>query len=350
MLKTITPIISLALFSMITTSCNGKANQQGTTPVVRASDSTMVVPQQNALSAMLTANDIVTERKLKYDKHTLEDTYPYNDTTRSIAWEEIKQQLAFIENAQQSDVNWGVLCNYKNLRGEAPLVKDWKRNAYKRVSDMFHTERYQSVPLYSENATTTALRYGRDGWPIKILGEVGSYIHLELLEIEGQWLAPKKYVDSLGHSDSVKFEHVVIVDRNNQYGVTLERSEKGKWLARSVNPVTTGRFKPPYAQPTPLGIFVLQEKKTKMFYTKDGSSELAGYAPFASRFTNGAYLHGVPTQNPHADYKEWSWSLGTVPRSHMCVRNASSHAKFIFDNFPTKRTFVVIIGKEFDNE
>jgi len=64
-----------------------------------------------------------------------------------------------------------------------------------------------------------------------------------------------------------------------------------------------------------------------MYYVKDGTSEIAGYAPYASRFTNGAYIHGVPVQYPHKNIIEYSPSLGTTPRSHMCVRNASSHAK-----------------------
>lgn len=35
-----------------------------------------------------------------------------------------------------------------------------------------------------------------------------------------------------------------------------------------------------------------------MIYLKDGSPEVAGYAPYASRFTDGAYIHGVPVQLP----------------------------------------------------
>lgn len=59
----------------------------------------------------------------------------------------------------------------------------------------------------------------------------------------------------------------------------------------------------------------VQEKKEKMFYTKDGSSEIAGFAPYASRFTNGAYVHGIPTQYPNKSIIESSPTLGTTPRS-----------------------------------
>ncbi len=81
----------------------------------------------------------------------------------------------------------------------------------------------------------------------------------------------------------------------------------------------------------------------KMFYTSDGSSRIAGFAPWASRFTCGAYIHGVPVNNPKGRIIEYSPSLGTTPRSHMCVRNASSHAKFVYDNCPTLATLIVVI-------
>jgi Cd2+/Zn2+-exporting ATPase len=111
----------------------------------------------------------------------------------------------------------------------------------------------------------------------------------------------------------------------------------------SMNPATTGVHKPPYASETPIGIFAIQDQKEKMFYTKDGSNEIAGYAPYASRFTNGAYIHGVPTQLPQTRIIEWSNTLGTTPRSHMCVRVASSQAKFVFDLITVKEAVVVVI-------
>lgn len=125
------------------------------------------------------------------------------------------------------------------------------------------------------------------------------------------------------------FNKAIFIDRHNQNITTLERKEKGCWLIRSMNPATTGQHRPPYAQETPLGMFVLQEKKTKMIFLKDGSAATGGFAPYASRFNNGGYIHGVPTNAPATGIIEYSYTLGTIPRSHMCVRNATSHAKFI---------------------
>jgi len=114
-------------------------------------------------------------------------------------------------------------------------------------------------------------------------------------------------------------------------------------VVRSMNPATTGKSNPPYAMKTPVGMYLLQEKKSKMFYYKDGTTVIHGYAPWASRFTNGAYIHGVPTADPKAPIIEYSWTLGTVPRSHMCVRNASSHAKFIYDWMKPLNSLVIVI-------
>ena len=90
-------------------------------------------------------------------------------------------------------------------------------------------------------------------------------------------------------------------------------------------------------------MFVLQEKKVKMVFLKDGSKETGGYAPYASRFTDGAYIHGVQVNAPRKTQIEYSPSLGTTPRSHMCVRNATSHAKFIYDWAPVNETIIFVL-------
>lgn len=115
------------------------------------------------------------------------------------------------------------------------------------------------------------------------------------------------------------------------------------WLVRSMNPATTGLHKPPYQQETPLGMFVIQEKKVKMYFLVDGTTQTGGFAPYASRFTNGGYIHGIPVNEPRKALIEYSPSLGTTPRSHMCVRNATSHAKFVFDWVPAEQTIVFVI-------
>ncbi len=84
----------------------------------------------------MTAADISLTKELLYDQHTLEDTYPYKDTVRSFKWDVIRNCLAYIENMQRdTTARWVVLQNYKNLNKEAPLVRKFVRNVYRRVSD-----------------------------------------------------------------------------------------------------------------------------------------------------------------------------------------------------------------------
>jgi len=290
----------------------------------------------------LTGSDIILDKKLLYDKYTLEDSYPYKDTVRVFQWDIIKEKLAHLENIQRVHDKWGILQNYKNGNGEAPLVKSWKRNEYKRVADTLGVERYQSVPLFSLVDSVTPERYGRDGSLIKIMhmDTTSGFIKAETTDFDGEWLIPQKYIKVV--SDTINFTHAIFVDRKNENITTLEKAGN-KWLVRSMNPATTGLHRPPYQQETPLGLFVIQEKKSKMFFLVDGTTRTGGFAPYASRFTNGGYLHGIPVNAPRTALIEYSASLGTTPRSHMCVRNATSHAKFIYDTFPSIATAVFVI-------
>lgn len=334
--------------SMLFVGCHNR--QEQTLPTVKqdiafsdsdsaARDTTVIVlPFKQKL---LTAADIILTKDLLYDKYTLEDTYPYKDTVRSFKWDVVRKCLAFIENMQRDTARWVVLQNYKNLNREAPLVRKFTRDAYRRIADTLGVERYQGVPLYLLNDTLVPEIYGRDGTLAHLMGREGNFYRIRPATLEEEWLTPVRYLKLL--NDSITFNHVVFVDRLDQNIATLEQTAEGEWKIRSMNPATTGRHAPPYAQETPLGMYLLQDKKTRMVFLKDGSAATGGYAPYASRFTNGAYIHGVPVNVPATAMIEYSWSLGTTPRSHMCVRNVTSHSKFIFDWAPTGRTLVVVI-------
>lgn len=339
-------MLSLLAMGMFITSCNQQQQEeQAVDPAEqRAADSLARIreAEEEARKRPRTAEDIELSKDLAYDEHTLEETYAYEDTTRLFQLDKVKENLAYVENFQRTPASYAVLQNRKNKNGEAPLVKNYHRNDYKRISDSLGTERYQSAPLYAVDDTVSPTIYGSDGALVKLLSsDTLDRVQLEGVSFEGTWEAPKRYVKAIG--DSVTFHRVVFVDVTNQNTLTAERTDDCQWVIRSMNPATTGVHKPPYSQETPLGIFVIQEKKAKMFYLKDGTSTIHGYAPHASRFTNGGYIHGVPTQSVDASIIEYSWSLGTVPRSHMCVRNASSHAKFVYDWTETFNALVIVI-------
>lgn len=326
-------ILSLLLF----TFCSRKSDTQGETGTVPPD--TVAVHDRATVDRIPSPIKIVIEKELLYDKHTLADSYPYKDTTREFQWEKIRKRLALLDSIQTRPARWAILQNYRNRNGEAPLVHNYHRDAYKRISDSLGVERYQGVPLYALNDTLTPERYGRDGSLVKLLSDEGKLYRIGTIKPSGEWYVPGKYVRNI--PDSITFDKTIFVDVTNQNIATLERSGS-KWLVRSMNPATTGQHRPPYAQETPLGMFVVQEKKSRMIYLVDGTTETGGFAPYASRFTNGGYVHGVPVNAPGKSLIEFSPSLGTTPRSHMCVRNATSHAKFVYEWAPVNETIVFV--------
>lgn len=285
--------------------------------------------------------DVILTKDFLYDEYTLKDTYPYNNKTRSFKWDNIRATLAQIENMENDTAIWVVLQNYKNLNTMPPLVRKYIYNKSKRVADTLGVPRNQAVPLYLMTDTIVPERYAYDGSLALLKGQDGQFSIIQPMLSQSLWKTPSRYLKKLG--ETVTFHHVIFIDRLDQNITALERIDHAQWKIRSMNPATTGLDAPPYGQETPLGIFLLQQKKEKMNFLKDGSNELAGYAPYASRFTGGAHIHGVPVNLPRKEIIEYSWTLGTTPRSHMCVRNATSHAKFIYDWAPTWRTLIVVI-------
>ncbi len=334
--------LGLVLFSSVFLSCKDKTIEESFVDT-RTQDSINELkkikePEQTRLR---TAQDIILTKELTYDTYTLQDSYPYKDTIRVFQWTKIKEKLAFIENFQREKITYAILQNYKNMNREAPTVKNFVRNEYTRVSDTLGVERYQSAPLYIVGETDAPTLYGRDGSLVKLISsDTIDMVEIEGISFKGRWDVPKRYVKTLG--DSVRFNYIIVVDVTNQNTTVIERTDKD-WKIRSMNPATSGVHKPPYAMETPVGMFVIQENKTKMFFYKDGTTEIGGFAPYASRFTNGGYIHGVPTNDPNGNIIEYSATLGTIPRSHMCVRNATSHAKFIFDRAKPLKSLVIVI-------
>ena len=329
------------LVLMLNIGCSNKEQNNLSVNQIEVSDTLVLkLDSIEVPSNKFSIDDIKMEKSLAYDQYTLEDVYPYKDTTRVFQWEKIKGLLFVLDSIQQQEENWGILQNYKNGNGEAKLTKNFVRDEYKKVSDTLGVQRYQSVPLYNLIDSVTPVLYGRDGSLIKYKNDSTNFLSFNIMGKPGEWMTEKKYIKNI--SDTVRFTHAIFVDRLNQNISTLEKVDS-VWYIRSMNPCTTGLHRPPLQQETPIGMYVLQEKKAKMFYLKDGTSDLGGFSPWASRFTNGAYIHGVPVNSPRTATIEYSYSLGTTPRSHMCVRNVTSHAKFIYDNFPTTATIVFVL-------
>lgn len=283
------------------------------------------------------------EKELLYDStYTLQDVYKYRDTFREFQFEKIKEKLAIMDSLRSLNHNlWGVLQNKKNWRGEAPLAKNYVLNKYEFETDQYGIERDQAIPLYHFSDLSEPERYNLDGVLVKVDYKMKKYSVVQPTNMDSIYLVPNKYINF--QENKMTFNHVIVVDRKNQNISTYEKQDS-IWYIRSMTPCTTGGNRHIYQRPTPLGLFVLQNKLPKMPYLKDGSdTELEGNAPWASRFCKGAYIHGVPIKLPKTEFVEYSRTLGTVPLSHMCVRNVTSHAQYIYNTFPTLNSFVFVI-------
>ena len=278
------------------------------------------------------------EKQLLYDRHTLEDNYEYRKVERSFQWDKIAGMIDSLLNFENQAKEFGALSNYKNRNGRAPLSDSSRKDAYRAIEDKYGVKRDQSVPFYKTGNWEVPERYGRDGALVSVIRDSAGFLLVTPSSFGGEWWVPEKYVDRLGGAD---FRKLIFIDRTNQNLATLEQGDS-TWLVRSMNPRTTGLHRPPYKRETPPGVYVIRRKLEAMPFLRDGSIEPGGFAPWASRFSGGAYLHGVPVNYPDSVVLEYSGTLGTTPRSHMCVRNATSHAKFIYDWAPISEALVIV--------
>ncbi len=255
--------------------------------------------------------------------------------------------------------------NYKNRNGWAPRYKGG-------VVDEYGAKREQSAPAYFHEADATEFRYMTDGTLLSIHSETEDAYQVTAPGYEGIYFVPKKYVSFKNSIESLN--KVVIVDRKNQNEILLEHNGQA-WSLVSRMLATTG-VKAQYKEETDLGHFMVAEKKSKFLYLDDITEEISGYAPFAIRFNGGAYVHGVPvnfklvketrvlqpavldefgsvivpevTEEVVVDrvdpgHAEYLSTIGTTPRSHKCVRNYTSHAKFVYNWTEVGQTAVIVI-------
>lgn len=346
MKRLLVTVICFAVFVVFASCIGGRTNNAGSLSgddgaTETASASTSAKSERRAVPAF-SLSDVVIEKQLTYDQHTLADTFAYKDGTRRFQFDKMRERLFLLDSIQQARAEWGILQNRKNENGRPANARNFAVDEYHTVSDSYGVEASQSAPLYAVGGSVAGApeRYGRDGSLVRLTGRNAdsTAYRVESFNAPGEWDVPNKYVKPIA---ATGFRYVVMVDRTNQAIATLERTGQGHWLVRSMNPCTTGEHTPPHAYPTPVGMFVIQDREAKMMYTNGGPA-IVGFAPWASRFTNGAFLHGVPVNNPHGAIVEFSSTLGTIPRSHECVRNASSHAKFIYDTMPVEESIVFV--------
>ena len=243
----------------------------------------------------------------------------------------LKQQIA------QGPLHF--VSNYKNQNGAPPSKGD-------AAVDQHGYRVYHSAPAYLQADADGDFRYIPDGMLVRILGEAGDFYHVNVPTFGGDYYVPQKYIDP--DVALSRLNHVVVVDRTHQNQAAFEVLEDGLNLV-SYTLSTTG-FPGEFSFETTLGSYKAIEKKDRFEYLKSDSPDVAGYAPFALRFTGGAYIHGVPVAYEQQDGErvdpgttEYLHTIGTFPRSNMCVRNYTSHAEFLFNWMDSRNGAVIVM-------
>ncbi len=255
------------------------------------------------------------------------------------------KMLENVKTLQQTvaEAKIGYISNYKNVNGYPPAYKGANKDAY-------GIDRSQSAPGYTD-LTAADFRYFPDGMVLSILEESGNYYKVSTPTLEGEYFIPKKYVSFRNAPKELK--KVIVVDDLQQNEGVFEFVD-GQWQLDSYSYATTG-IENQYSYETPKGYFMAIEKKSYFLYLEDGTDRISGFAPYAIRFSGGGYIHGVPVdfapgQDQHTlnptdplNQQEYLFTIGTTPRSHKCVRNFTSHAKFLYDWAQIGSTMVLVI-------
>lgn len=244
---------------------------------------------------------------------------------------DLRQQLA------QGELHF--ISNYKNQNGAPPQEGD-------AAVDQYGYRVYHSAPAYEEADSDSDFRYIPDGMLVRILDELDEFYHVNAPTFGGNYYIPKQYIDPDATLSQLK--HVVVVDRNQQNQASFEIDENNLKLI-SYTLSTTG-IPGNFSFETTLGIYKAIEKRERFEYLESGTQDIAGYAPFAIRFTGGAYIHGVPVAYEEREGEkidpgtiEYLHTIGTFPRSNMCVRNFTSHAEFLYNWMDNQNGAVIVI-------
>lgn len=231
--------------------------------------------------------------------------------------------------------------NYLNRKGEAPLYNGGS-------FDKDGNRRSQSAPGYYDINNKDEFIYITDGTLVRVLSRGQDYTKVEILKDGRTFYVPNKYIPEPNTKSLL--DKVVVIDRTNQNEAVFEKIND-EWKVISYTLATTGGDSK-YQQPTPLGYFYGIEKKERFYYYKDGTTKIQGYAPYAIRFSGSKYVHGVPVnwkfdaQGNQIDpgMQEYSKTIGgSTQMSHGCVRNYTSHAKFLYDWYTKGDTAVLVI-------
>lgn len=260
-----------------------------------------------------------------------------NGIPRRFRFDRMTEEIKRLENTL-AQYEYGYISNYKDRNGSPPLKNG-------KALDEFGIQAYQSAPAYYSLEDKNDFRYFPDGMLVFILDEANGHFKVRNLVYKGDYWIPKQFISFDNNLD--RLDKAIVVDKANQNEALFE-NRNGRWTMISYTLATTG-VPENNKYETPIGSFKVLQKRDRFYYLNHRTGEIGGYAPYGTRFSAGAYVHGIPVdyvkedgKNIDPGMKEYLLTIGTTPRSAKCVRNYTSHAKFIYDWADLNDTAVIV--------
>ena len=273
------------------------------------------------------------------DNGVIKDGYVHSTKgkTRKFRFNKMAEGINELEE-ELAEGTMHFVVNYKNHSGTPPQDGDI-------AVDEYGYRVYHSAPVYQEADQDSEYRYAPDGILVRILAEVDDFYHVYIPTFEDNYYIPQQYIES--EEEFNELEQVIVVDREQQNQAAFEVGEDMELVSYTLS--TTG-IPGDYSFETTLGSYKILQKRDRFEYLKSGAEKIGGYAPFGIRFTGGAYIHGVPVEYEEENGEmidpgmiEYLHTIGTFPRSNMCVRNFTSHAEFLYHWLDTEKSAVIVI-------
>ena len=224
-------------------------------------------------------------------------------------------------------------------------------NNYYTPVDKFGNRASQSIKGYINSNLEGEYINLPDQTLFKKLSETKDYIELETPFYGGSYFVKNKEKSFKKIDLKEKVNRYVSIDTQSQSEVALERNkETDQYEVITYSLVTTGKDNGYSSYDTPHGVFMVAHTRTYMMFTRNlretetltsipkglraGRNQVvSGEAPYAIRFSGGAYLHGIPGPIGASSESKWytAAKIGTYKESHKCVRHYDDQIKFLFD-------------------
>lgn len=246
----------------------------------------------------------------------------------------LKREFKFLNAVEEASlINQFLLNNKDNLK----VVSAYRALSYDKntKNDLFGNSSNQSILAYTQDKSRHFNL--QDRTILAVASEEKKGYNIKVQNYPDLFLS-KKYKNNIltFELDDKGVQKYIFIDRKNQNLFAFEKNdETGMYTVLKTALVTTGK-NGKYGFETPFGNFLVAISKPVMAYTSDvDTTNIIGDARYATRFSGGAYIHGVPslyepkeTRNIRKSITESK--LGTYPLSHKCVRSKDEVAKYIY--------------------